>query len=145
MSPTRQLEKLVLFTIGDVMSRKVVTVTEGEMVLQTVKKMHEARVGSVIVTGKGQAVAGIFTERDLMSRVVAPEKDPKKTPVSEVMTKDPETLASGMPILTAFQLLHSSGFRHVPIVDDSKLVGILSGRDLHKLVYQFLEIAVLER
>ncbi len=138
-----RLEQLVLLKIWDVMSRKVLTVFEDEMVLQAVKNMDTARVGCVLVMDKGQHVVGIFTERDLMTKVVAPEKDPKKMPVSEAMTKDPQTLSSDMPILTAFQLLHNSSFRHVPVMDDSKLVGILSVRDLHKLVYQFMENTLL--
>ena len=137
-----KLEQLVVLTIGAVMTRKVLTVTQDETVLATVKKMHAQRVGSVLVLDKEQHVAGIFTERDVMNEVVALEKDPSKTLISEVMTKDPQTLSSEMPILTAFELLHGSSFRHVPVVDDSKLVGVLSVRDLHKLVYQFLGSAV---
>ena len=138
-----KLEQLVVLTIGDVMSRRVLTVSEDETVLATVKKMHEACVGSIIILNKARDIAGIFTERDLMTKVVASEMDPKITKVAEAMTKEPRTLSSEMPILTAFQLLHNSGFRHVPVVDDSKLVGILSVKDLHKLVYQFMERAVL--
>jgi len=102
--------------------------------------MSDLGVGAIIVISKEERVIGIFTERDLMTKVVVPEKDPKAMPISEVMTRSFQVLSSDLPVLTAFQLMQSGGFRHVPIVDDSKLVGILSTKDLHRLVNDFLEL-----
>ncbi len=125
------------------MRRRVLPVPEDETVLGTVKKMHAEGVGSIVILNKTRDITGIFTERDLMTKVVASEMNPKITKVAEAMTQEPQTLSSEMPILTAFQLLQNSGFRHVPVVDDSQLVGILSVKDLHKRVCQFMERAVL--
>jgi len=121
-------------------STKLGKVNEDESVFSAVKKMSDLGVGAIIVISKEERVIGIFTERDLMTKVVVPEKDPKAMPISEVMTRSFQVLSSDLPVLTAFQLMQSGGFRHVPIVDDSKLVGILSTKDLHRLVNDFLEL-----
>ena len=134
------LANLVVLKIEDVMSREVLTASEEDAVFPAVIKMHELGVGAIVVLDKAKHVTGIFTERDLMVKVVVPEKDPKKTCIADAMTKRPQALSSDMPILRAFQLLQSGSFRHVPVVDDGKLVGILSVRDLHRLVYDFMEL-----
>jgi len=134
------LARLVALKIGEVMSREVLKAYEDESVFCAVKKMSELGVGAMVVINKEQRVIGIFTERDLMMKVVAPEKDPRLVPIAEAMTKKFQILSSDMPVLTAFQLLQSGSFRHVPIVDNSKLVGILSVKDLHRLVNDFLEL-----
>ena len=134
------LARLVILKVGDVMSREVLTALEDETVFLSVTKMKELGVGAIVVVNKVQRVMGIFTERDLMTKVVVPGKDPKGMPISEAMTKNPRILSSDTPILMAFQLLQDEKFRHIPIVDDFKLVGILSSRDLHRLVYDFLEL-----
>ena len=121
-------------------STKLGKVNEDESVFSAVKKMSDLGVGAIIVISKEERVIGIFTERDLMTKVVVPEKDPKAMPISEVMTRSFQVLSSDLPVLTAFQLMQSGGFRHVPIVDDSKLVGIISTKDLHRLVNDFLEL-----
>lgn len=134
------LARLVALKIGEVMNRVILKVNEDESVFSAVKKMSDLGVGAIIVISKEERVIGIFTERDLMTKVVVPEKDPKAMPISEVMTRSFQVLSSDLPVLTAFQLMQSGGFRHVPIVDDSKLVGILSTKDLHRLVNDFLEL-----
>jgi CBS domain-containing protein len=100
-----------------------------DTVRDTAKMMSEKNVGAVAVLDSGRLV-GIFSERDLMKRVVAAGLNPEKTTVANVMTKD---IVVGKPeedINTALQKMHSLGCRHLPVVDSGNLVGMVSLRDL---------------
>ncbi len=92
--------------------------------------MNRKRVGAVAVT-ENDKLAGIFTERDLMIRVVLDGKDPKATAVAEVMTADCISAKSDMSMGEALQIMSEKHFRHLPVVDDElKVLGLLSIRDL---------------
>ena len=98
-------------------------------VREVVKMMAEKNVGAVAVLDSGRLV-GIFSERDLMKRVVAAGLDPMRTQVGNVMTKE---LVVGRPdddINDALQKMHSIGCRHLPVVDSGNLLGMISLRDL---------------
>ncbi|HYS55046.1 MAG TPA: CBS domain-containing protein [Thermoanaerobaculia bacterium] len=100
-----------------------------DSVRDAAKMMSEKNVGAVAVLDSGRLV-GIFSERDLMKRVVAAGLNPEKTTVANVMTKD---LVVGKPtddINAALQKMHSVGCRHLPVVDSGNLVGMVSLRDL---------------
>jgi CBS domain-containing protein len=92
--------------------------------------MKEHRIGCVLVEQGGKLV-GIFTERDILTKLVGTGYDPAKVLVDGVMTRDPETLTLDDPIAFAMQLMNVGGFRHVPLVDDERRpVGILSVKDI---------------
>jgi CBS domain-containing protein len=91
--------------------------------------MAEKNVGAVAVVDSGR-LAGIFSERDIMSRVVAKGLDPEGTPVSKVMSKDLVVAAPTEDFDSALQKMHSIRARHLPVVEDGKLVGMISIRDL---------------
>ena len=100
-----------------------------DTVRDAVKMMSEKNVGAVAVLDSGRLV-GIFSERDVMRRVVAAGLNPEKTTVANVMTKD---LVVGKPtddINAALQKMHALGCRHLPVVDSGNLVGMVSLRDL---------------
>ncbi|HYI10602.1 MAG TPA: CBS domain-containing protein [Thermoanaerobaculia bacterium] len=93
------------------------------------QEMTEKNIGAVAVVDAGR-LAGIFSERDIMSRVVARGLNPDNTPVDVVMSKE---LVVGDPsddVDTALQKMHSIHARHLPVVDDGKLIGMISIRDL---------------
>ena len=93
------------------------------------KMMSDKNVGAVAILEAGRLV-GIFSERDLMKRVVAAGLNPEKTPVGKVMTKE---LVVGHPkddINDALQKMHSIGCRHLPVVDSGNLIGMISLRDV---------------
>ena len=99
-------------------------------VLDAVSTMKEAKMGACVVFENNKLV-GIFSERDLMLRVVAAGLDPDKTPVREVMTTNLEILTTRADSSEALALLVSRHIRHVPIVEeDGSLAGLLSVRDL---------------
>ncbi len=90
--------------------------------------MARASVGAVLVV-QDERLIGIFTERDLAYRVVARELDPAATPLSQVMTPSPRTLAPEQPFGIALALMHKKGFRHVPVVQDGRPVGMVFARN----------------
>ena len=92
--------------------------------------MRERRIGAILVVEKGKLV-GIFTGRDAVSRVLAPGRDPTATLLSEVMTREPVTMLPEMTSMDALRLMWDGGFRHVPLVKDGKLAGIVSRGDFH--------------
>ena len=90
--------------------------------------MKEKRIGALLVLHEGR-LTGIFTERDALFRVVAEGRDPAKTRLSEVMTTNPRTITSDRPFGHALHMMHDGGFRHVPVVDADRPVGVVSARD----------------
>ena len=109
--------------------RDVVTATKTDTVLDAARKMKKARIGCVAIT-EGRKLTGIFTERDLLNRVVAEGLDPAKTPVSQVMTANPVSVDAAQPLDRVFAALADRRFRHLPITDAGSLVGIVSLTDL---------------
>ena len=100
-----------------------------ENVREVARKMSEKNVGAVAVLDSGKLV-GVFSERDLMKRVVAAGLDPQKTPVEKVMTKDILVAKPVDDLDSALQKMHSIGCRHLPVVEGGNLVGMISLRDL---------------
>ena len=104
--------------------------------------MKQSKFGAVMVVENGKLV-GIFTERDALFRVVAEGLDAQNTPLASVMTRDPQTIHPDRPFVDALHLMHASGFRHVPVVEDGRLVGMVSARDaygeeLENFVYELV-------
>lgn len=96
--------------------------------------MLKNRCGALLVcdskTQDGTLV-GIITERDLAFRVIPKGLDPKKTTVGEIMTKNVDTISPRKTTLDAIQIMKAKGFRHLPVTDKKKIIGILSMRDLY--------------
>ena len=101
----------------------------GELTIeQAAKLMKEKHVGALLVM-EGERLAGIFTERDALFRVIAEGRDPAKTRLHEVMTANPRTITPDRPFGHALHLMHEGGFRHVPVVDGGRPLGVVSARD----------------
>ncbi len=104
-----------------------------------VERMCEAGVGAVVVVDEEQRPVGIFTERDLMRRLVRPRLDPHEILVSEVMTRDPLVAPQEMEASEAFEFMTDKHFRHLPITDHfGRLQGMLSVRHLMRHVVEHL-------
>jgi CBS domain-containing protein len=91
--------------------------------------MAAARIGSMLVVDAKGKLMGIFTERDALVRVIAAGLDPKTTKLSQVMTPDPQTVGPDRPLGHALHMMFEGGFRHVPVVDGGKPLGVVSARD----------------
>ena len=116
--------------ICDLLRNQVAISAEAQQtVLEVASLMVQHNIGAVPVLQEGQ-LAGIFSERDLMSRVVVGGKDPAHTMVSQVMTEDPLTLAPNDPLETCMTLMKRHGFRHLPVCSGRELKGVVSLRDI---------------
>jgi len=101
----------------------------GQTVLETVQAMVELNIGAVPVMHNGELV-GIFSERDLMKRVVAECLDPRTTCLAEVMTNDPLTIGMDEDLDNCATLMRKHNFRHLPVCHHGNLVGMVSLRDI---------------
>jgi CBS domain-containing protein len=100
-----------------------------ETVQALARRMAEACCSSILICD-GERLRGIFTERDLLVRVVAAGLDPSRTPVGEVMTADPDTIDGSAPVVEAIRRMDECSYRHMPVVDGGRVVGVVSWRDL---------------
>src|SRR5262249_33306468 len=98
-------------------------------VLEASKKMAQFLIGSILIV-EGEKLVGIFTERDLLNRVVAKDLDPKKTLISEVMSKNVTTVSIRETTESCFQKMESTKCRHIPIMEGQKLVGVVTMRNI---------------
>jgi CBS domain-containing protein len=119
-------------TIREVMSTELVAVAPHATVAEAATVMGTGRVGAALVMD-GDRLAGIFTERDIL-RALASDFDAAGHLVSHWMTEDPTTLPPGADTGDALGLMLGRGFRHVPVVDEGVVVGIVSMRDVAPLV-----------
>ncbi len=118
--------------VRDLLKRKgsdVVTIDLEATVLDAAKKMNERRIGAVVVM-QGEKIVGIFTERDVMNRVVAPLRDPAATRVRDVMTAKVAFCTPETPLEECRTAMTRHKIRHLPVVEDGKLAGLLSSGDL---------------
>jgi CBS domain-containing protein len=106
----------------------LVAISENATVGEAARRMRDARCGSILVT-EDERLIGIFTERDVMNRVVAEGLDPERTSVSQVMTRSPRTVEPDTPTIVALRIMDDGGFRHLPVVDKGRILGIVSRRD----------------
>jgi CBS domain-containing protein len=107
----------------------LVTVSGDITIHEAVRTMANARIGAVLVVENGR-VAGIFTERDLMTKVVAVGKDPATTRVADVMTADVKTVQVDDAAIDCLETMDEGRFRHMPVVDEAgRPIGMLSQRD----------------
>lgn len=109
---------------------RLFTIDADRSVLDAARLMNEHRIGAVVVT-ESEGVVGILTERDVMTRVVASERDPSSTAVAEVMTERVLTCTPQTPIGEARQVMRRERIRHLPVTENSQLVGMVSIGDLN--------------
>jgi CBS domain-containing protein len=108
----------------------LVTVSPNTTVMQAVRIMTEESIGAVAVT-QNHRLVGMFSERDLMLRVVSKNEDPERVFIQDVMTSPVETIHRDSPADEALKLMLEKHIRHLPIVDrDGKLAGMISMRSL---------------
>jgi CBS domain-containing protein len=116
--------------ISDLLKNQVVVSAEPhQTVLEVARLMVDHNIGAVPVIQHGRLL-GIFSERDLMNRVVVGGKDPACTLVKQVMTEDPMTVQPGDSLETCMTLMRRHSFRHLPVCLDRELSGFISLRDI---------------
>jgi CBS domain-containing protein len=129
-----------------VKGRKTHEVKEEQTVLDVARLMVEHNIGAVPVVREGNLI-GIFSERDLLKRVTAEGLDPATTRVAEVMTPEPLVVAPGESVEQCMVLMKQNNFRHLPVCDTGKMIGIVSLRDimLHDIEEKDDEIHTMRR
>ncbi|MGE5172074.1 MAG: cyclic nucleotide-binding/CBS domain-containing protein [Rudaea sp.] len=106
-------------------------------VVEAARLMQQANIGALLVVDHGR-LTGIFTERDALFRVLAAGRDPHAMRLAEVMTQRPQTIHPDEPFVRALRMMHEGKFRHLPVVEFDRPLGVVSVRDaldedLHEL------------
>ncbi len=106
-----------------------VTLPARATVRKACESMRDRRVGAVLVTEADRRLVGIFTGRDAVHRVLADGRSAATTKLAEVMTRDPDTMPPGKTAIEALRLMEDARYRHLPIVENGKVVGVVSRFD----------------
>lgn len=116
------------YPVRKIMRRqKLLTAKPEAFVAKVAQRMAARNVGAILVI-EGERLVGIFTERDLLVRVIAAGLEPRTTRLAEVMTPAPATITADRPLGYALVVMYRGGFRHLPVTEDGKPVGIVSAR-----------------
>lgn len=123
------------WTIASKIVRKIVTIDESHSVLEAATLMAEEFVGSAVITSSSK-ITGIFTERDLMMRVVGKKRDPETVKIKDVMTQNVVTVSPKDTANTCLNLMKEHRCRHLLVFDSDEFIGIVSLRDMVALLME---------
>ncbi len=127
-----------------VKDQKLCVLSEQSTVREAAKQMADNDIAAIVVTDDDGKLLGIVTERDMTRRIIAKDVDANTVTVGEIMTRNPDTLAPGDSALDALELMRTRKYRHLPVVDDGRVVGMVSIRDLYAAVKTALEEDIRE-
>lgn len=131
--------------IPDVVPRRDIrAVKESTTVIECARLMKEIHVAAMIVVDDQGKLIGIITERDMVQRVLAAGLDPNATMVGKVMTRNPDTLSPDDSATDALELMQSRNYRHLPVAENGRCIGMVSIRDLYAAAKKALEEEVRE-
>ena len=121
--------------------QRLVIIRSSQSASEAAESMVRNKCGALLVceTQNPDTLVGIISERDLAFRVIPKDLDPKKTKVSKIMTKNVETISPKKTTHDAIHVMKSRGFRHLPVVENKKIIGILSMRDLYDYAHSELQ------
>lgn len=125
-------------TIETLMVTEMISAAPDDTVLEVADRMARNRVGAVLVL-EGEHLAGIFSERDLLTRVIGEGRELGSTRVGQVATRDVVTIDAEQPVRSVVEIFRARRFRHLPVVRNGRAVGILSTRDFLAYVVDGLE------
>ncbi len=116
--------------VSDLMSRNVISAAPGCTALEASRLLRQHNIGALPVVDEAGRLQGIVTDRDIVTRCVAAQANPATTPLSAVMTREAVTAAPGDDIRDAAQCMADKQVRRLPVMEDSRLVGMLSLGDI---------------
>lgn len=120
----------------EIMTEEILSVEPDITVQEAVEKMEENNIGSLVILSPIQDLLGIFTERDLLKKVVAKKKDPATIKIKTVMTPSVMVAQATDSAWELLEVMFREKFRHLPVVDGRKLVGIVSLKDFYNCLLQ---------
>jgi len=120
------------------------TAEKSVTVLDAALLMKKEGKGALLVVD-GTRLIGIFTERDALFRVIAAGRDPVTTRLADVMTPQPQTMHPDEPFVKALRLMHKHGFRHLPVVEHGRPLGVVSARDALDEDLEELRVDLVQR
>jgi len=129
----------VSLRVDDVMVKEVMTIDESSTVKEAAEIMNKFEIGCLIAVRKGKAM-GIVTERDLLKRVVAESKDANKTKVKDVMSSPLVVVEPSMDLEEAVKLMFQMKIKKLPVVDEKRLVGLVTLTDIARFQPQMIKI-----
>ncbi len=121
---------------------RIQSIPQASTVLEAARMMNEHRIGSLVVTDTFNELCGIITERDILTRVIAEERPPSQTQVSIVMTKKVLSCAPSSTLAEVRQTLTDERIRHLPVIEDGSIVGMISIGDLNAATNADMHIEV---
>ena len=116
--------------VKDVMTKNPVTVRDSDTIATVAKEMRDHDIGDVLVVDQKGGLCGIVTDRDIVVRAMAEDKDPSGTCIGDICTRDLETLQPNDEISEAVDCMRDKAIRRIPVVDGKKPVGIVSLGDV---------------
>jgi len=140
-------EKIILsrmrtgYKVGDAMTKKPVIVSKDTTLKDCAIKMKESHVGALVVEENKKAI-GIITEQDIVRKVVAEGKDASSTKVSDAMEKGLTTIAPGADLYEALVIMKNKNIRHLPVVFEDEMLGLLTIKDVLKIQPQLFDLIV---
>jgi CBS domain-containing protein len=121
-------DPLLAVSLGDLPLKRALTLASDALVSQAIEAMRDEQEGCVFVEDAGGGLVGVFTERDVTTRIAARGRNPAKTRLEEVMTRNPVALLDQDPLAWALHRMGVDGHRHLPVLNDRGLAGLLSSR-----------------
>lgn len=139
----RTVEEILALVGIDALAReRYQRVSSSTPLSEVYRVLDDRRTGAVLVCDDDRLV-GIFTDRDVLYRTAAESTDPD-TPISELMSREPETLSAGHRVADAIEMMTTRGYRHIPLVDgEGRLTGLLTSRDILRFIADHFPEAVL--
>ena len=128
-------------TAKDAMTRHPVKIGANESVIKAARKMIKEDVGSLLIVEKNRLV-GILTEKDILQKVIALGKDVRKIKVKDIMTKNIISINSNTDLYDIAKLINEKGIRRLPVIDNNKLKGIVTEKDLLKIEPRLIDVLI---
>lgn len=135
-----QIKKISELKAGDIMAKRVGKISQDATIIEAIKELFVRNIGAMAVCNDKDEVVGMFTERDVLRRVVPESLRIEQVHIKEVMTMHPATVTADTSVFDVYHLMNELNFRHVPVVEGNKLLGMISIKDIAKACMKYEEV-----
>jgi CBS domain-containing protein len=126
--------------VREVMTHRPTVISEDKTVMDAIRKMLKEGVGSIVVVDSSKNLRGIFTEKDVLLKIVSKSLDPKKIPIKKVMTTKLYTIDPWLDLENAAEIMNKRNVRRLPVVEGTKLVGMITIKDMLRTEPQIIDV-----